>query len=286
MRFYKDASPVCWRSVSRVPLLVVAMQLFLLCGALAEEPPAGHTFLTSTNWSAFAYAQHAGGSACWLAGDDGSLRVEVLRDPAADVELPKGSRTGVAPELDPLLTRSGNGWTLVLGPDGSGTLNAWGREWREVPAGLAQMVRLVTAFLQNFPGSPPEFPFASLVGPSRRPGVIPRPEVLGPDPSPAVDPPVWRYQLAPLALRVIEGEQMPGFRRKMTARGRGAGGVGEILVFSWSCPAGQAGNGLRIGSSRRPGTLHLDPPLNLAVPTPDPEVFLPLWSLSQFFEAR
>jgi hypothetical protein len=262
------------------------MQLSLLSWVLAEEPPSGHTFLTSTNWSASAYAQHEGGSACWLVGDNGSLRVEVLRDPEGSAELSTEPRTGITPKLEPLLTRSGNGWTLVLGPDGNGTLNAWGREWRQVPEGLAQMVRLVTASLRIYPGRPPEFPFASSVGPSRRPGVIPRPKVLGFDPSPAVDADVWRYQLAPLLLRVIEDEEEAGFRRKMTTRGRGAGGLGEVLVLNWSRPAGQAGYGLRIGSSRRPGTLSLEPPRDLAVTKPDPEVFLPLWPLSQFFETR
>lgn len=286
MRLFADASPVCRYSVLRIPLLILALELSLLSGVLAEEPPSDHTFLTSTNWSASAFAQHAGGAACWLVGDDGSLRIEVLRDPEVDAELSTGSRTGDAPDLELLLTRSGDGWTLVLGPDGNGTLNAWGREWQQVPAGLAQMVGLVTASLRIYPGCPPEFTFASSVGPSRRTGVIPCPEVLGSRALPAVGADVWRYQLAPLVLRVTEGEKMPGFRREMTARGRGAGGLGEILVLNWSWAAGREGYRLRIDSSRRPGTLRLDPPWDLAVATPAPEVFLPLWPLSQFFGIR
>ena len=87
---------------------------------------------------------------------------------------------------------------LVLGPEGNGTLNAWGREWQQVPVGLAQVVRMVTASLQSFPGRQPEFPFAFLVGDSRRTGIIPRPGILGSEPAPAGDGDVWRYQLAPL----------------------------------------------------------------------------------------
>ena len=286
MRFFADASPTCRYSVFRVLLPILALELSLLSGALAEEPPAGHTFLTSTNWSASAFAQHASGTACWIAGDDGSLRIEVLRDAEGDAELATEPWTGIAPDLEPLMTRSGDGWTLVLGPNGNGTLNAWGKEWRQVPAGLAQMAGLVTSSLRIYPDHPPEFSFASSVGPTRRPGVIPRPEILGFAAFPAVDDDVWRYQLAPLALRMAEGTKIPGFRRKMTARGRGAGGLGEILVLIWSRPAGQEGYSLRIGSSRRPGTLRLDPPRDLAVAKPAPEVFLPLWPLSHCLEIR
>ena len=286
MRFFADASPDCRYAVLRVPVIILALVLLLPYGTLAEEPPSGHTFLTSTSWSASAFAKHAGGTACWLVGDDGSLRIEVLRDPEGDEKFSTEHRTGIAPDLGSLLTRSGEGWTLVLGPDGNGTLNAWGREWRQVPAGLAQMVGLVTASLRIYPGCPPEFSFASSVGPSRRPGVIPRPEVLGDDVFQAVDEDVWRYQLVPLALRVTECENMPSFRRQMATRGRGAGGLGEILMLTWSRPAGQEGYCLRIGSSRRPGTLRLDPPRDLAVTTPASEAFLPLWPLSRFFETR
>lgn len=256
--------------------------VFLISITLAEAPPAGQSWLTSTTWSASAYSEYAGGAACWLIGDDGSLRVEVLRDPEGVAELPKQPRV----DLEPLLTWTGNGWTLVLGPDGNGTLNAWGREWRQVPVGLAQVVRMVTASLKNFPGRPPEFPFASLVGNSRGTGIIPRPTMLDSGPSSAGEGDVWRYQLAPLVLQETEDEDVPDFRRKMTVRGRGAGGVGEILVLRWTRSAGQEGFGLRIGSSRRPGTLNLDPPSNLAVAAPDPEVFLPLWPLAHFFKPR
>jgi len=277
-----EVSPTSRFRILWALLIGMSGQVFLISIALAETPPAGQSWLTSTSWSASAYSEHAGGAACWLIGDNGSLRVEVLRDPNGVAERPNQTRV----DLEPLLTWTGNGWTLVLGPDGNGTLNAWGREWRQVPVGLAQVVRMVTALLQNFPGRPPEFPFASLVGDSRGTGIIPRPNMLGSGPSSAGEGDVWRYQLAPLFLQETEDQDVPGFRRKMTARGRGAGGVGEILVLRWTRSAGQEGFGLRIGSSRRPGTLILDPPGNLAVAAPDPEVFLPLWPLAHFFKPR
>ena len=80
MRVIADVSPASRLLFLRALLIVFSGQVFLLSIALAEAPPAGHSFLTSTFWSASAYSEHAGGAACWLIGDDGSLRVEVLRD--------------------------------------------------------------------------------------------------------------------------------------------------------------------------------------------------------------
>jgi len=256
----------------------LAILVFMATGSLAVEPPADQAFLTSTNWSASAFSHSAGGSVCWIMGDDGSVRVEVLLDPEGTGEDSDQGGSGVAVNLESLLTWTGDGWTLVLGPDGTGTLNGWGREWEKVPADLARMVRLITASLQKFPHRPADFSFASSIRQPRRNAGIPRPGMLGSDESGEGDPVDWRYQLT--------SSDNPGFRKKMATRGRGAGGVGEILVLHWWRPAGQEGYALSVGSSRRPGALNLGPPRNLAVDMPDPEVFLPLWPLSQFFDAR
>ncbi len=252
--------------------------LILPGGALAEDGPGNSTHLFSTHWSAAAYSEKAAGSVCWIDGLDGSLRVEVLRNDRAWSET--------SPALSPLLDRKGNGWTLVMGPDQQGTLNAWGSEWREVPVGLAQLVRLVTASLNSYPDHPPRFPFTIQVGSSRRSGSIVRPRVLKiflPD---IEGSDYWRFQLAPLRLENDPQPAVQSFRRQMTGRGRGTGGVGEILVLRWFREAGRDGYGLSLSSSRRPGTLHLAPAGKLAVATPEPEVFLPLWPMSQFFATR
>jgi hypothetical protein len=259
-------------------LLSMAILVLIVSGPSAVEPPEGRAFLTSTNWSASVFSHNAGGSVCWIMGEDGSVRVEVLLDPEGTGEDPGQAGSGGDVNLEALMSWTGDGWTLVLGPDGNGTLNGWGKEWEMVPADLSSVVRLITASLQNFPIRPVEFSFASSVGQSRGKAGIPRPGILGSDANGEADADVWRYQLT--------SSDTPGFRKKMTARGRGAGGMGEILVLHWWQSAGQDGYALAIGSSRRPGTLNLGPPRNLAVDMPDPEVFLPLWPLSQFFEAR
>lgn len=278
MRINADTSSPFMCFGFRTPVFFMAILVLLVSGALADDPPVEHFFLTSTNWSASAFSHDAGGSVCWILGDDGSVRVEVLLDPGGARDNADKSHPGDAANLEPLMTWTGDGWTLVLGPDGSGTLNAWGKEWDQVPADLSQLVRLVTALLQSFPSRTPDFPFATPVRQSLGNTGIPRPGMLGSDSSSEEDPDVWRYQL--------RASDTPGFRKRMTTRGRGSGGVGEILVLRWWRSAGQAGYALDISSSRRPGTLNLDPPSNLAVDTPDPEVFLPLWPLSQFIDAR
>jgi len=259
--------------------LVILM--FLVSVSSAVEPPEDHVFLTSTNWSASVLSHHAGGSVCWVMGDDGSVRVEVLLDPEGSGDDGDQTGSGTEVNLDHLMTWTGDGWTLVLGPDGNGTLNGWGKEWDQVPADLSQVVRLVTGSMRKFPNGPVDFPFAKSIRPTRGNAGIPRPGMLGSGATGEAGEDVWRYQVTP--------SDAPGFRKRMTARGRGAGGVGEVLILRWRRPEGQEGQdgyGLSVGSSRRPGTLHLDPPRNLTVKTPDPEVFLPLWPLSQFFDAR
>ena len=247
-------------------------------GIRAEDPPVDQAFLFSTQWSAAAYSEKASGAVCWIEGADGSLRVEALRD-----DKP---RTEAALDLTPLLDRTGTGWTLVVGPDQTGTVNAWGREWRQVPAGLAQLVRLVTASVRAYPDPPVRFPFAIPVGDHPFAAGILRPCVLAVSRLDPGQADTRRYQLAPL---VMEEDQQPAvrsFRRKMTARGRGTGGVGEILILRWERSAHGDGYGLGLTSSRRPGKLNLAPAGRLSVLPPEPELFLPLWPMSQFFQAQ
>ena len=268
-----------------------ARQVFLLClvsglmvpaVAAADEQPQRQSLLFSTRWSAEAYSEKAAGTACWIDGTDGSLRVEVLRSKRAWAESTR--------DLSPLMERTGHGWTLVMGPDLNGTINAWDNQWRALPAGLAQLVRLVTASLNSFPAEAGRFPFATRVGTAHREAGLPRPRVLATSPTDPSRTVTWRFQLAPLSLENVQQTEDTDLRRRLTARGRGTGGVGEVLIMRWTPLRGsESGYGryqLCISSSRRPGTLNLDPAGGVAVSTPEPEVFLPLWPMSQFFHSR
>jgi hypothetical protein len=286
LRFYALAQPNLCPSMASVLFLVFGLLVTCPCDSMADQDPAGHTFLTSTNWSASAFSHYAGGTACWVTGEDGSLRVEVLRDSDKRPDVtPEISEEG-DPDLTPLVTWSGDGWTMILGPDDEGTLNAWGREWRQVPVSLAQLVRLITASVMSYPVRPPEFSFARAIWPSGPGADISRPKILDSLPARPEVGEVWRFQLATLDLEATRKDELPSFRRNMTARGRGTGGQSEILELRWSRASGPGGFSLSIGSSRRPGALHLDRPRNQGMVSPEPEIFTPLWPLSQFFETR
>lgn len=266
--------------------------ILIVSGVLVTAPPDGAAFedllpdqdtLSATRWSATAYSHRAGGTVCWIFGEDGSLRVEVFLDNRGQPEAGENTGEPAAIDLAPLWTRSGDGWTLVLGPDDSGTLNAWDSGWRNVPWGLAQLVRLVTTALREYPDRPADSSHGQSVDLPWRSGTIPRPKILGTGLRQPGAKEVWRYQLATLDLQDSQPVDVPGFRRNMVARGRGTGGRGEILVLRWRGD-GQGGFSLNLRSSRRPGELVLQPVQRQGVPKPEPEVFLPLWPLSQFFE--
>ena len=283
----RATTPPTFRHVAAWVLLVALVLVFFPDrDSQADQLPTGHSFLTATSWTASAYSRHAGGIICWLPGKDGSLRVEVSEEPAVfDGSTPQAG-SNPFDNLESVLNWKGDGWTMILGPDDTGTLNAWGREWRHVPRGLAQIVRLVTVSLRDYPLHRPAFGFASFTGPQCRWARIPHPRILLSRSRPDGCEGTWRYQLSSLELEVAEEPTGTGFRHNMVARGRGTGGHGEVVSLTWFSSPGIEGYGLEITSSRRPGTLRLEPPRELAVKTPEPEVFLPLWPLSQFLEIR
>lgn len=268
-------------------LVCLGLMFFAGRECAAGEPATGQSYLTATTWTASAYSRHAGGIICWLPGKDGSLRIEISDAPAVSAGSVSGSATTDPLEnLESILTWTGDGWTMILGPDDTGTLNAWGREWRHVPVGLAQMARLVTLSLRDYPARRPEFSFASFTGPQCRWARIPQPRFLMTAANPDRCESTWFYQLASLELEVEGTSKTPVFRGDMVSRGLGTGGRGEVVSLEWFSKPGIERYGLVITSSRRPGTLKLEPPRDLAVKTPEPEVFAPLWPLSQFIETR
>lgn len=279
MRTHPFFSPL-----GRAGLAIGTLLGFLVtAGAGAEShtgnSPSNPVPLTAAFWSASVYGHQEGGTVCWLFGEDGSLRVEMRRDQNGISDVAAQD----LPDLEPLFRQRGEGWTVILGPGESGTLNRWGREWQNVPPGLARVVRLVASSVGAFPDSPPPLPFALDVGGRPRQQGIVRPRVL---PGSAVVPgrtETRRFQLSPLDLEGDGLEPEPGFRQKMTARGRGTGGAGEIVILTWPSTVDGEGATVRVHSSRRPGTLVLDYSLTSVPSPPETEVFLPLWPLSQFY---
>ncbi len=282
----RATTPPDIRKCTWILLASLVMLLFPDSDSPAVQLPAGHSSLTSTTWAASAYSRHAGGIICWIYGSDGSLRLEVSDTPAGRDGNAPGAGSQPFADLEPVLNWTGDGWTMILGPDDTGTLNAWGREWRQVPPGLAQIARLVTVSLRSYPGKRPDFSFGTFTGPKSRWARIPHPQFSVSRELPDQGGTTWLFQLSSLDLDGSKDTTKSDFRGNMVARGRGTGGRGEIVSLAWFSTTGSEGYGLEITSSRRPGTLRLEPPRDLDVKTPEPEVFLPLWPLSQFLEIR
>jgi hypothetical protein len=268
---------------SAVLSLAVAGFLLTPSPACARGDGPGKSLLRFSNWNASAYSHKAGGTLCWLMGDDGSLRVEVRRGSAGFGDPALKDPDPEQPVLDRLLDRSGEGWTLVLGPDDAGTLNAWGEEWRQPPVGLAQLVRLVATAVEAFPEFMPDFDFA-VTYPRKQPVQhIPRPSFVDLVERDSGLAGIWRYQLNSLATDGVTVQEDSGFRGRMAARGRGAGGDREVVSLTWHYEKEEPGTGVSVRSSRRPGTLELNCLHGKSVVTPPAEIFLPLWPMSRFF---
>ena len=204
-----------FRRLRLVLLFAAAAALGAAGGADGQDAAPGESVLHYTNWTATAYSRHAGGTACWISGADGSLRVELRRGPAGFTGDAPAAEGNHGRDLQPLLERTGEGWTMVLGPDDTGTLNAWDREWREPPAGLVQMVRLVTGALAAHPGPRPDFAFCEPFPAKQDPGPIPRPRWAAQGPQASKDAGFWRYLRDHSGLEVDQIERLRGAHWRM-----------------------------------------------------------------------
>jgi len=120
-------------SRTRVALLAFCLLAVAETGAAANEvapasDPAGE--LAVADWEGSVLARRVRGAVAVLAGGDGSLRWEIATAPDTT--------------LAALLARRGRGWTVVLGPNGQGTRNAWGEEWRGLEPDLARVLAAAT----------------------------------------------------------------------------------------------------------------------------------------------
>ena len=268
----------------RVSLLwsVTSLLLFLFF-LLPADCPADETASRSVlaRWRATAFGEARQGLCCWVTGPEGALRLEVSAP----------QRPGEpARRIGSLLAWEGDGWTLILGEPGQGTLNRWREQWRQPPPGLEPLVR---AGLADW--SDEEIP-TSPGGISNRPGG--RPSAWR-SPSPELRGRIhlerrWEAPLLSLAPghgpALIPGFDPDSFRNRMIRRGSGRGGSAEIVTLEFSIPAGgrraagpwSPGTRLLVSSSRRPGQLQLDLLDSTFHPDLSVEAFLPLWPLGWF----
>jgi hypothetical protein len=240
---------------------------FLASAALAAaEEGTGRAPLLAAGWEISVLSYRLTGSAYWLTGADGSIRVEILQ------------RTSASAGRDPLecaLDRRGDGWTLVLGQVDEGTYDPWDREWRRLPAPVHLAVRVILDELCS--------PRAGTPGPAANPDRRP----WSPRPPGGTDP-LRRLQLPRLRLAAsgepeAGPETAPSFRQRLAARGGGRGGTGEVMSLLWArrIRSGKPALAvLEVRSTRRPGVLRIDAPVTVASVTYlDPELFVTLWPL-------
>jgi hypothetical protein len=257
-------------------IMTCLMALFLLSvvsGPVGAGEEEGR--LQLARWSAAAFGHSAGGLLCWIEGADGSLRLELLTlpvGPVPDGACPGGGTGDV--DLQPVLVQDGEGWTLILGPDGQGTLNEWDREWRHAPAGLGQLVLAALAELQTgASGRTASRPLSNTY----------RPRFRGAREGRGGNSPTRVVEISGLGDGVVAPAARRTLRGLLVERGRGLGGAGEIVTMVRA--AGDTGvSCLRIRSSRRPGALLVGAPAARPVAAVPGEVFLPLWPLSDLLE--
>lgn len=216
-------------------------------------------------WRAEAVGRAVEGSACWIVGGGGELRIEV-----------GFGGTDGAP-IERLFSQVGDGWSLVLGEPGQGTINPWAEAWREVTPGLESWVR---AFLLC---SGQEISRPADGSGGARPRFLLKRRSAD----------VYRWIAPRLALdsRTVSAGSVPaaGFRKSLVRRGSGRGSEQEIVRLEVFRPAGPVtgwapGTRLRAASSRRPGHLEWTILRRSTAFEAPAEVFLPLWPLAQFID--
>jgi hypothetical protein len=261
----------------QVPLLILLLWTSLPSFSSAADEP--HASLVVARWQIEAFSAVRHGLCCWVTGPQEALRLEIT--PALDEGTP-------IPSLASVLSWRGDGWTLVLGQPGQGTLNRWNEQWRNTPPGLEEWIR---GCLSRYPTQQPSLR-------SDRPSI--RTKLSSPGYK-------WRASGEVEAALVTQDWEAPrlswandsesgsvettsGFRKRMTQRGRGRGGSEEMVRLEFKIPELAAhsndpwptGAVMTVSSSRRLGTLRLEILERLGPGAVAAEVFLPLWPLINF----
>ena len=261
-----------------IPILLMVLFLLLPTKASAVEPG---TRAVLAHWQASAFSEARHGFCCWMIDPAGSLRLEISA-PAGPWDNDQGHES--------LLAWDGDGWTLILGEPGQGTLNRWREQWRNSPPGLERLIR---AALSEFPAKEFEISFDG-ISPSHK-GFRPQPRNSSSG-SARKNHYKRRWEVSSRFLvldddqKSISGPPQESFRVKMIERGSGRGGAAEIFTQEFFIPTNGhfdrdpwvPGTRMLLSSSRRPGRLQLEVvalQLHLEVPS---EAFLPLWPLDKF----
>ncbi len=219
------------------------------------------------SWEGNFLSWHRQGVATWVHDAEGNLRFELML-----------GDDGVFPgNLYKILDWNGpQGWTVISVESGGGTFSRWNEQWQELPDALDTWLRVLVAESVGglkLPSSVRD------ISPQGRSLCLP----FFANAQNRVD--VKRLQLPGLndhdAAKLRE--EPTSFRQQQSWRGRGRGGREAVLSIAGPLPDGE---GFRITSSHRPGSLHLFYPRTIKAEFQSEEVFLPWWPLSEILQLK
>lgn len=190
--------------------------------------------LCGAAWRGTAMGESLGGSACWLRGPDGEVRIEVTREGVAP-------RADLSPAWGRLLTRGGEGWVVLL-TAAMAVGGRWGAPLeRLAPDGRVRLETLLAVLEGGVDGEGPwpanvRWIAARGVAGARGNGTVPA-----------------GLTAAAFNLRLPETAPL---RAALEARGRGRGGGGETWRVCRTAPPGAPGETeIQVTSTRWPGRL-------------------------------
>lgn len=240
------------------------------CAAAASPPETAPApgVLRGATWRGMGMGESLGGSACWLRGPDGEVRIEVTREGAAP-------RADASPAWGRLLTRGGDGWVVLL-TAATAVGGRWGAPLERLAPDSRMRLETLLAVLEGGADGAGPWPVDVRMivarGATRLRGTG------------AV--PAGRRE-ADFNLRLPETAPL---RAALEARGRGRGGGGETWRVRRTPPPGAPGEPeIQVTSTRWPGRLELRVAGAWPVRFEPDDVFVPVWSLGDlltFPEAR
>ncbi len=235
-----------------------------------NESPTGNLY--TTHWTISAWLEEISGIACWLNGPAGEVRAEIsTEDDTSD--------------LSGLLQQYGRGWTCITTDSNAGTFNTWGAPWRKLDPRQVSFIRILEMYLrraetltaEDFRG------LARVLAQADHARTVPRWQIAD-----------RHNKNRNRTLRLAIGEDVTGqgqadrrsFRERLVTRGRGHGDAVEIVTLHRTSQAVGVDNlpAVVVTSSRRPGKLVVSETRAQKVEFPYPEVFTPLWPLSELLE--
>jgi len=244
----------------------LCLVLLLVCGSAAAADGRLHL----GHWRGSAFGRAVTGNFLLLTDPEGFLRLELSRTEQALDEA----------ALRSLLAWTGDGWCVVQGDPGEGTVGPWNDKWDRLDRSVGIWLVLAAAHLNQTDMDPTELTAWGIE--ARSVGAAPQPRPRFRTTGPSAER--FRYRMPEVARlqAASPAETAPrlGFRAAQLQRAAGHGSAGEILTLERHRSADGRLSRLVLRASRKPGDLRLDQLSERPVRYDVNEVFVPLWPLA------